>query len=178
MQVKAYRAGGEKSAGAVRRDSAAPIRPPVGYAIAVPSGPGANMECEISPAPSGRHVRIKVLVPMTSATGSRCGNEAVRLGLAMKIDRYLFDLRDSQNVQSVVENYEFVHKEFMEFDFPKRSRSAFLVGADDKSHDFINTAFSNAGYITRLFTDEAAAIAWLEEEPPPEKARDWRDHFL
>jgi hypothetical protein len=137
------------------------------------------MEFEVSPSANRRHVRIRVLVPMDSATGVRCGSAAIRLGSAMKVDRYLFDLRESQNVQSIVDNYEFVHKEFTGFGFPKSSRSAFLVRADDRSHDFINTAFSNAGYITRLFTDEAAAIAWLEEETtPPEKAPNWRNHFL
>lgn len=137
------------------------------------------MDFEVSLAGSGRYVLIKVLVPMTSATGVRCGNDAVRLGLEKKVDSYLFDLRKSINVQSVVDNYEFAHKEIADFGFPKSSRSAFLVRPDDKSHDFINTAFYNAGYVTRLFTDEAAAIAWLEEETAPVgEPRKWHDHFL
>jgi hypothetical protein len=82
-------------------------------------------------------------------------------------------------VQSVVDNYEFARKETTAFGFPTKSRSAFLVRPDDKSHDFINTAFYNAGYVTRMFSDEAAAIAWLEQESPtPGKQRDWRDDFL
>lgn len=137
------------------------------------------MDFEVSMASSGRYILIKVLVPMTSGTGVRCGHEATRLGLAKKVDRYLFDMRDSPNVQSVVDNYEFAHKETADFGFPKSSRSAFLVRPDDKSHDFINTAFYNAGYVTKLFTDEAAAIAWLEAQTPPAaEARNWRDHFL
>jgi hypothetical protein len=137
------------------------------------------MDYEVSLAQGGRHILVKVLVPMTSATGVRCGTDAVRLGSEKKVDRYLFDLRNSPNVQSVVDNYEFAHKEIMEFGFPKSSRSAFLVRPDDSSHDFINTAFYNAGCVTRLFTDEAAAIAWLGEETPPSMAaRKWHDHFL
>ena len=137
------------------------------------------MEFEVSLAGNGRYVLIKVHVPMTSATGVRCGNEALRLALAANVDRYLFDFRDSPNVQSVVDNYEFAHKEISNFGFPKSSRSAFLVRPDDKSHDFINTALYNAGYVTRLFTDEAAAVAWLVAETPPAgEARNWQDHFL
>jgi hypothetical protein len=137
------------------------------------------MEFEVSLAGNGRYVLIKVHVPMTSATGVRCGNEAVRVGLAANVDRYLFDLRGSTNVQSVVDNYEFAHQEIAGFGFPKNSRSAFLVRPDDKSHDFINTAFYNAGYVTRLFTDEAAAAAWLVAETPPVGvASNWQDHFL
>ena len=137
------------------------------------------MDYEVSLAHGGRYILIRVFVPMTSATGVDCGNDAIRLGLAAKVDRFLFDLRNSTNVQSVVDNYEFAHKEITEFGFPTSSRSAFLVRPDDKSHDFINTAFYNAGYVTRLFTDEAAAIAWLEAAPSPSgEARKWQDHFL
>lgn len=137
------------------------------------------MDFEVSLAGGGRYILIKVFVPMTSATGVRCGNDAARLGLEKKVDSYLFDMRDSPNVQSVVDNYEFAHQEMTDFGFPKSSRSAFLVRPDDNSHDFINTAFYNAGYVTRLFTDEAAALAWLEEgTSPADETRKWQDHFL
>jgi hypothetical protein len=137
------------------------------------------MDYQVSIAGSGRHILIKVLVPMTGAVGVRCGTEACRLGAEKKVDAYLFDVRDSPNVQSVIDNYEFAHQEISGFGFPKSSRSAFLVRPDDRSHDFISTAFFNAGYVTKLFTDEASAISWLETEPPsPGKAPGWRDRFL
>lgn len=147
--------------------------------VALPGFGSWSMDYQISPAASARYILIKVLVPMTSAVGVRCGTDAVRAGAEKNIDRFLFDLRDSPNVQSVVDNYEFAHKEITNFGFPMSSRSAFLVRPDDKSHDFINTAFYNAGYVTRMFTDELAAVAWLEQEvPAPGKKRDWRDDFL
>jgi hypothetical protein len=138
-----------------------------------------SMDYQVSLANSGRYILIKVLVPMTSAVGVRCGSDAVSLGLAKNVVRFLFDLRNSPNVQSVVDNYEFAHKEIAAFGFPASSRSAFLVRPDDKSHDFIDTAFFNSGFVTKMFTDEASAIAWLEQESPPSaKRRDWRDEFL
>jgi hypothetical protein len=137
------------------------------------------MDYEVVIANSGRYVLIKVLVPMTGAIGVRCGTDAYRLGVERKVNAYLFDLRDSPNVQSVVDNYEFAHQEIADFGFPKSSRSAFLVRPDDHSHDFINTAFFNAGYVTKLFTDEASAVSWLEKESPSlGKDPNWRDHFL
>lgn len=137
------------------------------------------MDYQVSLADSGRYILIKVLVPMTSAVGARCGADAVRFGAERKIDRFLFDLRDSPNVQSIVDNYEFAHKEITVFGFPTTSRSAFLVRPDDKSHDFINTAFYNAGYVTRMFVDESEAIAWLEQEVvAPARKRNWQDDFL
>lgn len=137
------------------------------------------MEYEVRLADSGRYVRVTVYVPMTSAMGVRVGADAVRLGAEQKVEKFLFDLRGSPNVQSVVDNYEFAHKEVGGFGFPLTSRSAFLVRPDDKSHDFITTAFYNAGYVTKLFTDEAVAIAWLETDTPAtRKPRSWHDDFL
>jgi hypothetical protein len=137
------------------------------------------MDYEVRLGDGERYVLIRVFVPMDSATGVRVGADAVRLGAEHSVEKFLFDLRASPNVQSIVDNYEFAHKEIGGFGFPLTSRSAFLVRPDDKSHDFINTAFYNAGYVTRLFADEAAAIAWLEAEAaPPGKMRSWRDDFL
>jgi hypothetical protein len=62
-----------------------------------------------------------------------------------------------------VRNYEFANKEMVDFGFSRRSRSALLVRPDDRSHDFIETAFLNAGYAVKLFTDEVSAISWLEK---------------
>jgi hypothetical protein len=137
------------------------------------------MDYQVSLAAGGRYILIKVMVPMTSAVGARCGADAVRLGTEKNIERFLFDLRDSPNVQSMVDNYEFAHKEIADFGFPKSSRSAFLVRPDDRSHDFIDTALFNAGYVTKMFIDEATAIAWLEQEVvAPGRKRDWHDDFL
>jgi len=137
------------------------------------------MDYQVTLADSGRYILIKVLVPMTSAVGARCGADAIRCGAENKVDRFLFDLRDAPNVQSIVDNYEFAHKEITVFGFPKTSRSAFLVRPDDKSHDFINTAFYNAGYLTRMFIDAAEAISWLEQEVvAPVRKRNWQDDFL
>ncbi|HTY02941.1 MAG TPA: hypothetical protein VMC81_04345 [Rhodocyclaceae bacterium] len=120
----------------------------------------------MSVSESGRHIVIKVLVPMTSELGMRAGPDAARLGAERKLSAYLFDLRDSPNVQSVIDNYEFVHKDIPKSDFPRDSRNAFLVRPDDKSHEFISMVFANAGYMTKTFTDEASAVAWLETDSP------------
>ena len=48
-------------------------------------------------------------------------------------------------------------------DLQRDVRSAILVDSGDHSHDFVETVTQNAGYVVRVFDDEAAAIAWLEE---------------
>jgi len=120
------------------------------------------MDYQVTMADSGRYVLVKVQVPMTSAVGVQCGALAARLGAETGVNRYLFDLRDSPNVQTIVDNYEFAYREMPDFGFSRQSRSALLVRPDDRSHDFIETAFLNAGYLVKLFRDAAAAIAWLE----------------
>ncbi len=100
---------------------------------------------------------------MTSELGRRCGAAAVALGSVHGISSYLFDLRRAPNIQSVLPNYEFAYKELKGFGFPRGSRSALLTAPRDRSHDFLETVFKNAGYNVRLFTNEASAIEWLEQ---------------
>ncbi|MET0068682.1 MAG: hypothetical protein ABW096_01480 [Candidatus Thiodiazotropha sp.] len=98
---------------------------------------------------------------MTSELGRRCGEDAVRLGERNGINCFLFDLRGSPNIQSTLPNYQFAYHDMKEFGFPKDSRSALLTDPDDRSHDFMETVFKNAGYSIRIFTDLEHALAWL-----------------
>ena len=121
------------------------------------------MDYDVSLPDGGRYILIKIFVPMTSEIGRRCGTDASRLGDEKKVNRYLFDLRDSPNIQSVAQNYDFAYSELADFGFSRNSLSALLVRPNDRSHDFIETAFRNAGYPVKLFTDEVSAISWIEK---------------
>lgn len=120
------------------------------------------MDYKISLSESGNYVIIQVMQPMTSELGHRCGTDAARLAGEKKTNRFLFDLRESQNIQTVIKNYDFAYEGMMDFGFPRASISALLIKPGDKSHDFIETAFLNAGYNVKIFTNEKSAIAWLE----------------
>ncbi|PVV07783.1 MAG: hypothetical protein B6D77_13130 [gamma proteobacterium symbiont of Ctena orbiculata] len=98
---------------------------------------------------------------MTNELGRQCGRDAVELGERNNIKCYLFDLRGAPNIESIFNNYEFAYREMAEFSFPKNARSALLTDPGDKSHDFMETVFVNAGYSVRLFTDPDAASSWL-----------------
>jgi hypothetical protein len=82
---------------------------------------------------------------------------------ATGVRRYLFDVRSAKNACSAIESYMFAYKEAAALNLSRVVRSAILVGADDKSHDFVETTMRNAGFNVRLFSDEATAIAWLED---------------
>jgi len=49
-------------------------------------------------------------------------------------------------------------------DLQKNARSAILTSRDDRSHDMVETFMRNAGYNVRIFTDESAAVAWLDDD--------------
>jgi hypothetical protein len=116
---------------------------------------------EVSLSPDRKYIVVNIKTDMTNELGYRCGVDAAELGLQSDIKCYLFDLRGAPNIESTLENYTFAYDEMNDFRFPKDARSALLTDPDDRSHDFMETVFNNAGYAVRLFTDEAAAIAWL-----------------
>ena len=121
------------------------------------------MDYEISISEHRSYIIIKFYAAMTTSVACRCGREIVRLAAEHNINRFLFDVTQSTNIQSVTDNYYFAYSDIEDFSFPKASRSAFLVSAGDRSHDFITTAFLNAGYLVKLFSDKEEAVTWLEE---------------
>jgi len=120
------------------------------------------MDYEITVSKTCSYIIIKFYAPLTTAVACQCGPELVSLAAENNVNRFLFDVRQSANTQSNADNYFFANKDIGDFGFPRASLSAFLVCTDDTSHDFITTAFLNAGYMVKLFTDEETAVKWLE----------------
>ena len=121
------------------------------------------MDYEVTLSNDDKYILVRVDRPMNNALGVECGRAATALGKAHGVNRFLFDLRGAPNIETVLPNYEFAYKGLESFGFPKDSRSVLLTDADDRSHDFMETVFVNAGYTVRIFSDESAAIAWLEK---------------
>jgi hypothetical protein len=124
------------------------------------------MDYKISISEDRNYIILQYYVPMTTKVALESGPEMMRLAIENYILKFLFDMRKSQNVQSAGENYFFANRDNQTFGFPRNTRSAFLVRPDDDSHDFITTAFLNAGYRVAQFTHEEEAIKWLLEETP------------
>ena len=120
------------------------------------------MDYHISVSGNNNYIIIKLNAPMTAGLGRRCGTDAAELGKKNNMDRYLFDLRGSPNVETVQSNYEFAYSDMADFGFPRGSRSALLTDPDDESHNFLETLFLNAGYIVKVFSDIDNAIAWIQ----------------
>lgn len=125
------------------------------------------MSYEITIPESGKYVRVRVTAAITIELARQFSKDAASHGVKHNLKAFLFDVREARNVASTLLNYQYAHKEMADMKLDKTARSAILVSSKDKSHDFIETLSRNAGYNVRLFTDEAAAIAWLEKESPP-----------
>lgn len=76
---------------------------------------------------------------------------------------FLFDFRKAPNLESASQVYAFAYHDAQTLKVDRVARAAILVAPDDKSHDFSETVLRNAGYPASIFTDEDAAIRWLEE---------------
>jgi hypothetical protein len=120
-----------------------------------------KMDYKISIAENHNYIIIKYYVDISTELSLKSGPELMHQATENDIKRFLFDMRESRNIQSVTDNYYFANEHIHSFKFPRRSRSAFLIKPSDNSHDFITTAFKNAGYVVAQFTNEDEAVKWL-----------------
>lgn len=90
--------------------------------------------------------------------------EAHTLGAELGILRYLVDLTDARNVDSVTQTYKYAYEDMKTPPgFNLNARVAMLVNPEDHSHDFVETALRNAGHNVTLFRDRDLAIKHLLE---------------
>ena len=122
-----------------------------------------RMSLDISISESRKFLICTVHVPVTTEIAKQIALETDRFAVSSGIRNRLIDVRNVQNVESVIRNYDLAYKDFGEMKIDRTARAAVLTALDDSSHDFAILALQNAGYNARRFTDEQAAIDWLEE---------------
>lgn len=92
--------------------------------------------------------------------------EAHALGQKLGYHKYLMDMREARNTEQVVDNYEFIYHDMHQTPgLDRTARVAILISPGDHSHDFIVNMAQNTGLDTRLFTEEAQALAYLAAKP-------------
>ena len=127
------------------------------------------MNYKISVAENRRYIICRVIGPMTVDIARQFTEALDRLSRSSKIKRFLIDARNAPNISGVLHNYTFARRDMKNLDLQRDARSAILVDPDDESHDFVETVTQNAGYNVRVFDDEAAATAWVDEKPGADK---------
>jgi hypothetical protein len=92
--------------------------------------------------------------------------EAHALGAKLDIARYLVDLTEARNVDSVGKSYQYAYEDTKNIPgINKNARVAMLVSPEDHSHDFVETVLRNSGHNVTLFRDRGLAIQHLLLEP-------------
>jgi hypothetical protein len=115
---------------------------------------------EIKVSDSGKYIIVCVNEDMTRSLAESLGLGAMHLGNRKNINKYLYDLRNSRNKESVNANYIFANQDLKRLEPNPSNKIAMLTSPNDKSHDFIETVLRNAGYDVKLFVNESEAIAW------------------
>lgn len=121
------------------------------------------MSFEIKVSDSGKYIVLRVNENMTRELAERLGTEALYLGSKENITCYLYDLRNSVNVESINANYIFANQDMKKLETNPSNKIAMLTSPSDRSHDFVEIVLRNAGFNVKLFVDEAEALTWLEE---------------
>ncbi len=121
------------------------------------------MSYAVTLSESRRFLVITVEGSITVELARSFAREASRVSGDSGINRFLFDVREASNVDSVIANYRFAYEDMPALGLSRSARSAILTREDDRSHEFVELAAQNAGYLVRLFSERGAAVAWLEE---------------
>ena len=121
------------------------------------------MNYKISLSEDGTHIRIRVFEAITAEMEREFSKRAIKDAKQMKTNKFLVDVRGTPNISGSLEKYLFGYRDMHQFGLDRSSRIAILADENDKSHDFIETVFVNAGYLCRIFSDEDAALKWFRE---------------
>jgi hypothetical protein len=110
----------------------------------------------------GRYVIQTITGDITPALSIEYNRAAHVFAKQHGVNRFLSDLTKSQNVASVIENYDFAYQEMpQDPDIDPLARVALLVRPDDHTHDFVVTAMRNSGLIISLFNKRKEAVEYL-----------------
>jgi len=120
------------------------------------------MDYKISHTKTDGFVRIKIYKTITADLERSFAKEAIEIARRNDLLNYYADVRGVPNVATTVEQYNLAYQEMAQFGLDYNSKIAVVHEQEDRSHDFIETVFLNAGYSCKLFIDESEAYDWLK----------------
>ena len=125
------------------------------------------MTYTISPSENQAYIVLKHWGELNSELAMERVVEAHVLGAKLGIARYLVDLTEARNVDTVTKSYRYAYGDLkMPPEIDKNARVALLVSPKDLSHDFVETVLRNAGHNVTLFRERELAIKPLVAETP------------
>ena len=121
-----------------------------------------NYDIAVSDRKTYMHVRVNEPVTLQVLKGFM--HETAEKANEYGIDNFIFDLRQAPSRTSVFAYYEFAYNQFKRFGYKPLSKHVLLISLEDMvDYYFVETVLINAGYQGKIFTDESAAIEWLEK---------------
>ena len=121
------------------------------------------MGYDISVSARNIYVHTRVNESITEELLGDFLHETAQTGIKYEVNSFLFDLRNARNLTSVSDHYQFASNKSKHMGFKLGSKHALVVSPEDKAfYRFMETVLINAGYGAKVFTDEQAAIEWLE----------------
>jgi hypothetical protein len=122
------------------------------------------MKYEIFLSDRKTYLQIRVNESVTSELLKDFIGETAKKANECRIDNFLFDLRRAPDRADVTDHYEMVYKRSPKLGFKFRSKHALVISRKDMfDYSFVETILNNAGYQSKMFTDELSAIEWLEK---------------
>jgi hypothetical protein len=122
------------------------------------------MKFEISISERETYLSIRVKETVTAELLRGFIGKTAERSKKSGIIKFLFDLRQAPNQTSLGVHYDFVYERSRELGFEPRSKHALLVSSEHTyDYSFVETILLNAGYQSKMFTDERDAIEWVEE---------------
>ena len=122
------------------------------------------MKYEIFLSDQKTYLQILVNEPVTLDLLESFIGETAKKANECSIDNFLFDLRRAPDQAEVTDHYVMVYKRSAQLGFKYQSKHALLVNQKDMDdYSFVESILINAGYQSKIFTDELSAIEWLEK---------------
>jgi hypothetical protein len=122
------------------------------------------MKFNIAPSKDKKYIIIEISGNITVESIMQPIMQAHALGAKLKINRYLMDVTNARNVDSVVKNFHFAYEDMKTTNgIDQTAMVASLVDPDDHSHDFVETVLKNAGFNFKIFRNRQKAVDFLLE---------------
>jgi hypothetical protein len=119
------------------------------------------MQYKLSVSDDRRYINIRLYVPMSNELSRTIAHELADLSKQTGIERFFFDLRGVVCEEDVLSSYTMAYEDLEKIGPSRSHMSVFLTDIDDKSHDFMETLYRNAGFNIKQFKDKDTALAWL-----------------
>ena len=122
------------------------------------------MKFEISISEGKTYLNIRVKEVVTPNLLKEFMEKTANYSNINEINKFLFDLRQAPNQTSPIVHYDFVYDKSRKLGFKPGSKHALLASLENKDdYHFVETILLNAGYQSKIFTDEKDAIEWIEK---------------